>query len=208
MERLTVSPTDPEPRVLAGAAHVLSHGGLVIFPTDTLYGLAADPRDPAAIDRVFLLKGRAAGQALPLIAADLDQIERSLGDISEATRQLARHFWPGPLTLIVGAGPHVAAAALGDAGTVAVRVPAHAVARGLSGSLGFPVVATSANRSGSPAPATADAAVEALGGGVDVVLDAGPVAGGAASTIVDARGDDVRLLRAGAIPFSRVLEAL
>jgi L-threonylcarbamoyladenylate synthase len=157
---------------------------------------------------VFRLKGRAAAQALPLIAESLEQIERSLGPVSVTTRQLARRFWPGPLALIVGAGPDVAAAALGDAGTVAVRVPAHAVARGLSASLGFPVVATSANRSGSSAPATAEDAVEALGGAVDVVLDAGPVAGGAPSTIVDARGDEVRLIRAGAIPFSRVMEAL
>ncbi len=190
------------------AAGVLSRGGLAIFPTDTLYGLAADPRIPAAIDRVFLLKGRAAAQALPLVAASLEQVERVLGGVSARTRQLAERFWPGPLTLVVEAGAGIVAAVLGEEGTVAVRVPDHAVARGLSATLGFPVVSTSANRAGEPAPATAEEAVEALDGGVDVVLDAGPVAGGAPSTIVDARGSQVRLIRAGAIPFSRVLEAL
>jgi L-threonylcarbamoyladenylate synthase len=194
--------------VLAVAARVLSHGGLAIFPTDTLYGLAADPRNPAGVDRVFRLKGRMAAQALPLVAASLEQVERSLGGVSGRTRRLAERFWPGPLTLVVNAGPEVAMAVLGLEGTVAVRVPAHAVARGLGASLGFPVVSTSANRTGQPAPATAGDAIAALGGDVDVVLDAGPVAGGAPSTIVDARGDEVRLIRAGAIPFSLVLEAL
>lgn len=208
MERVTISPTRPEPRVLAVAARVLSHGGLAIFPTDTLYGLAADPRNPAGVDRVFRLKGRMAAQALPLVAASLEQVERSLGGVSGRTRRLAERFWPGPLTLVVNAGPEVAMAVLGLEGTVAVRVPAHAVARGLGASLGFPVVSTSANRTGQPAPATAGDAIAALGGDVDVVLDAGPVAGGAPSTIVDARGDEVRLIRAGAIPFSLVLEAL
>jgi L-threonylcarbamoyladenylate synthase len=208
VERVTVSPTDPDASVLAGAARVLSHGGLAIFPTDTLYGLAADPRNAAGVERVFRLKGRVAAQALPLVAASLEQVERSLGGVSERTRRLAERFWPGPLTLIVESGPEVAMAVLGADGTVAVRVPAHAVARGLAASVGFPVVSTSANRTGQPAPATAEEAIAALGGDVDVVIDAGPVAGGAPSTIVDARGDEVRLIRAGAIPFSLVVEAL
>ena len=208
MERLTVSPSDPDPQVLAVAAAALSRGGIAIFPTDTLYGLAADPRSPAAIDRVFRLKGRAAEQALPLIAASLEQVERVLGGVSGRTRQLAERFWPGPLTLVVEAGPDVAVAVLGARGTVAVRVPGHAVARGLSAAVGFPVVSTSANRAGRAAPATADEAIAALGGEVDVALDAGPVPGGAPSTIVDARGDHVTLIRAGAIPFAIVLEAL
>jgi len=208
VERVTVSPIDPEPRVLAGAAGVLSRGGLAIFPTDTLYGLAADPRNPAGIERIFRLKGRAAAQALPLVAASLEQVERTLGGVSGHTRRLAERFWPGPLTLIVEAGPEVAMAALGEEGTVAVRVPAHDVARGLAASLGFPVVSTSANRTGQSAPATAEDAIAALGGEVDIVLDAGPVVGGAPSTIVDARRNEIRLVRAGAIPFSRVLEAL
>ena len=208
VERVTVSPTDPEPRVLAGAAGVLSHGGLAIFPTDTLYGLAADPRNSAGVARVFRLKGRGAAQALPLVAASLEQVERSLGGVSGHTRRLADCFWPGPLTLIVEAGAEVAMAVLGGEGTVAVRVPNRAVGRGLGAGLGFPVVSTSANRTGQAAPATAEDAIAALGDEVDIVLDAGPVAGGEPSTIVDARGDEIRLIRAGAIPFSRVLEAL
>lgn len=203
-----MSPTDPEPEALAEAADVLSHGGLVIFPTDTFYGLAADPRNSRAIDRVFHVKMRAPGQALPLVAASLDQVERALGDLPPLTRRLAGCFWPGPLTLVVEAGPDVVGSALGEGGTVAVRVPNHAVARGLCARLGYPVVSTSANRSGHPAPATADEAIESLGDVVDLVLDSGPAVGGEPSTIVDARSEVVRLLRAGTVPFSRVLEAL
>lgn len=203
-----MSPTDPQPEAVAEAADVLSHGGLVVFPTDTFYGLAADPRNSDAIDRVFQVKGRSPGQALPLVAASLDQVERAVGTLSVLTRRLARSFWPGPLTLVVEAGPDVVCAALGEAGTVAIRVPNQAVARALCARVGYPVVSTSANRSGRPAPSTADEAIESLGGVVDLVLDSGPAGGGEPSTIVDARGEVVRLLRAGAVPFSRVLEAL
>lgn len=203
-----MSPTNPEPRTLAVAADVLSRGGLVIFPTDTLYGLAADPRNTRAIDRVFHVKGRRSGQALPLVAASLDQVERSVGHLSKLTRRLALLFWPGPLTMVVEAGQDVVPTILGKGGTVAIRVPDHAVARGLSARFGFPIVSTSANRSGHPAPSTADEAIASLDDEVDLVLDGGPAPGGEPSTIVDARGESVRLLRAGAVPFSRVLEAL
>ncbi len=206
MERVTISPTDPDPRILAAAADVLSHGGLVVFPTDTLYGLAADPRDAAAVERVFRLKGRSTTEALPLIAASLEQVDRSLGLLSGRTRRLAERFWPGPLTLVVEAGTRIVPAVLGDADAVAIRVPDHAVARGLSEGLGFPIVSTSANRSGRPAPSAADVAAEEIGDAVDMVIDAGPVAGGEPSTIVDARGDGVRLIRAGAISLALVLE--
>lgn len=208
MERLTLSPTEPDARTLAAAADVLLRGGLVVFPTDTFYGLAADPRIPDAVARVFGVKGRAADVALPLVAASLEQVEASSLRVSASTRALARRFWPGPLTLVVDAGPKIAAPVHGGTGTVAIRVPDHAVARGLSASLGFPVVSTSANRSGRPAPRTADAAVESLGEDVELVLDSGLTPGGEPSTIVDARSGVPRLIRAGAVPFLRVMEAL
>jgi len=206
VERLTISPADPDPGVLAAAARALSQGGLVVFPTDTVYGLAADPRSVMAVERVFRLKGRSTAQALPLIASSLEQVERALGRLSGRTRRLAERFWPGALALVVDVGAAVVPAVLGGGSTVAVRVPDHAVARGLSAGLAFPIVSTSANRSGRPAPATADAALAQLGDAVEIVLDAGPVAGGEPSTIVDARGETVTLIRAGAVPFARVEE--
>ena len=208
MERLTVSPTDPQPDALTRAADCLLRGRLVVFPTDTLYGLAADPRNADAVARVYRAKGRGAAYALPLIAADIEQVEAAAVRLSPMTRRLAERFWPGPLTLVVDAAPAVAVLVHGGTGSVAIRVPDHAVARGLAGRLGFAVVSTSANRSGSPAVSTAAAAVAELGDDVDLVLDGGPTAGGDSSTIVDARADHPRLVRAGAVPFPRVLEAL
>jgi len=203
-----VSPTDPEPDALARAADILSRGGLVVFPTDTLYGLAADPRHAGAVARVYHAKGRTAGQALPLIAGDLAQVETVATALPAATRRLAERFWPGPLALLVDAAPAIVPAVHGGTGSVAVRVPAQAVARALARRLGFPVVATSANRSGAPASHLAEVAAAAFEGDVDLVLDGGPTPGGEPSTIVDARGAAPTLIRAGAIPFSQILEAL
>ena len=206
MERLTIIPDDPDPRVIERAADVLRAGGLVVFPTDTFYGLAADPRNAQAVDRVFQAKGRPATMALPLIAADMDQVRVAAGPLSPLTITLARAFWPGPLTLVADASPSIVAGVHGGSRTIAIRVPDHVAARRLASCAGFPIVSTSANRSGEPAVASADAAVAAIGDLVDLVLDAGTTPGAAASTIVDARGGVPLLVRAGAIPFPRVLE--
>jgi L-threonylcarbamoyladenylate synthase len=212
VERLAVSPADPEPWALAFAADVLLRGGLVVFPTDTLYGLACDPRNADAVERVYRTKGRLTGQAfpraLPLVAASLQQVEAVAVRLSPLTRRLADCFWPGPLTLVVDVGPGIVEAVHAGLGTVAVRVPNHAVARGLAAHAGFPIVSTSANRSQQPATSTVETAIDALGDLIDLALDGGPTVGGAPSTIVDVRTDVPHLLREGAVPFSRVLESL
>ncbi len=205
---MRVSPTEPEPAALAHAADILAGGGLVVFPTDTLYGLAADPRNAGAIARVYRAKGRMPERALPLVAGDLVQVEALSTSLSATTRRLADRFWPGPLTLVVDVVPSVVPDVHGGTGTVAVRVPDQAVARALALGLGFPIVATSANRTGSPATPVADVAASALEREADLLLDSGPTTGGLPSTIVDARTDAPRLIREGAIPFSTVLEAL
>jgi L-threonylcarbamoyladenylate synthase len=208
LERLTISPHDPEPRALAHAADILLGGGLVVFPTDTFYGLAADPRREDGVERVFLAKGRSSVLALPLVAADIEQVRAASAGLSTTTLRLAARFWPGPLTLVADASGEIVSAVHGGTHTVAIRVPDHAVARQLAGACGFPIVATSANRSGDAAATTADAVVAAIGDVVDLVLDGGATPGSAPSTIVDARGPEPILIRAGAVPFSRVLEAL
>lgn len=207
MERLIVSPTDPEPSALGRAAAVILAGGLVVFPTDTFYGLAADPRNAAAVERVFAAKGRPTAMALPLIAADLEQVAAASRGLSDLTLRLARAFWPGPLTLIVDAAPVVVREVHGGSETIAIRVPDHAVARGLAAGAGFPIVSTSANRTGEPPVNTAEPVVTTIGEAVDLVLDCGATPGAAASTIVDARTPVPLLIRAGAVPFARVLEA-
>ena len=188
------------------AADVLRAGGVVAFPTDTLYGLAVDPRCHTAIERLFALKGRHADAAVPLIAADLAQACES-GEFGPRELRLAHAFWPGPLSIVAAARPSIARAALGGGATLAVRVPAHATARELAAVFGFAITATSANATGGRPAETADDVANALPA-VDLILDGGRVTGGPPSTIVRFDGGVPTLVRAGAIAWERVLESL
>ncbi len=207
MRPLIVDPTTVRPSDLAPAVVWLRDGGIVALPTDTFYGLAVDPRSPEAVQALFDLKGRAAGAALPLIGASREQIEGACGELDAATRQLADRYWPGPLSLIVGAPVSIVPAVHGGAGTLAVRVPAHPVARALADAAGYPLTATSANRSGDPPAATAEAVLRVADDPRVLVVDGGAATGGAPSTIVDARGAEPVLVRAGAIAWDRVLKS-
>ncbi len=189
------------------AARLLAAGAVLAFPTDTLYGLAVDPRREDAVRKLYRIKGRPVDQALPLIAAGLTQVEACAGGLPALGLRLARRFWPGPLTLVVPAWPGLDPLALAGGDSVAVRVPAHAVARRLAEALGHPVTATSANRSGDAPSAGPRAVAAALGDDLDGLIDAGPCPGGPPSTIVDVRQVSPRLVRAGAIAWDRVLES-
>ena len=192
---------------LEQGVRILRDGGVVAYPTDTFYGLAADPRSAEAVRRLFAVKARAAGHAVPVIAADLQQaLEAAAFD--ERSRRAALAFWPGPLSLVLNGTGAFRPELLAADGSVAVRVPAHALARALAAGLGFCITATSANLSGDP-PATSAAAVRrSLGDAIDFVLDGGDAPGGAPSTIADLRSDAPRLVRAGAIDWDRVLRSI
>jgi L-threonylcarbamoyladenylate synthase len=202
--RIFVDPGRPDAAALEQAVAVLRGGGVVAVPTDTLYGLAADPFNPDAVERVFALKGRAPDRPLPLVAADTVQVHQWIGRLSPLAARLAERFWPGPLTLVVAAPEALAPGVIGAPGTVGVRVPAHAVTRAICSAFGRPVTATSANASGEPATASPDVVAAELGGYVDLLVDAGPAPGGEPSTIVDTAGAEPRLIRAGAIPWNSV----
>lgn len=206
MPVLRIDPRSFDRAELAPALSVLRAGGVVAFPTDTFYGLAADPTQPAAIERVFAVKARAAGEALPLIAVSIEAVEQFCGPVGAAGARLARHFWPGPLALLLDAPSAIVPAVHAGTGAVAIRVPDHPVARALTEAFGRPLTATSANRSGQP-PASDAAALADLDPSLFVV-DAGVTAGGAPSTIVDARVSPPRLVREGAVPWNRVLPFL
>lgn len=208
MERLFVDPTMPDQAVLARAAAAIRAGGLIAVPTDTLYGLAADPFRPEAVRRLFCVKGRSLERAVPLMAADTVQVVDQLGELSPLARALAERFWPGPLTLLVPAPAAMADEVSGGTGRVGVRVPAHAVARGLCRAIGGVVTASSANISGRDATDDPDDVVAWLGAQLDLVLDAGKTGGRVPSTIVDVSAREPRLVRAGVIPWETVVACL
>jgi L-threonylcarbamoyladenylate synthase len=202
------TPADtPDADAIAHAVDVLRRGGIVAYPTDTLYGLAVDPRSPDAASLLYAAKGREASVASPLVASSIDQASAA-GVFGERELRLANAFWPGPLTIVMPARPAVSPSILGGGTTVAVRVPSHAVARALCEAFGFPLTATSANWSGRPPAASAAEVVSALPSGVDLLLDAGAVTGGLPSTIVEFGPSGPRLVRAGAVPWERVLRSL
>ncbi len=208
MQRVFINPRDPDPGAMAQAALILAAGGVIAFPTDTLYGLAADPRNPDAVRKLYRIKLRRVEQAIPLIAASREQLVACAGALRPIDSSLSRRFWPGPLTLVLPLWEGLAPEISGGTGTVAVRVPDHPIAQGLSAALGYPITSTSANRSGQSPPASAIGVTASIGESVDLLIDGGATAGGQPSTIIDASSGEPRLLRAGAIPWERVLEFL
>ena len=204
MLRVVVDPVQPDPVAVARAAATLRNGGVVAIPTDTLYGLAADPWNAAAFARVFAVKGRPDDRALPLVAADVDQVKEWIGELNEAATRLVERFWPGPLTLVMRAPDAIAAEVTAGGSTVGVRVPSHAVTRALCAAFERPLTATSANISGQPATDNPNDVADRLSIGLDLLLDAGTTPGGPPSTIVDVTQRELRLIRAGAVSWKDV----
>lgn len=203
---LRVDARSPDLAVIREAAQMIRDGLVIAYPTDTMYGLAVDPRNADAVQRLYALKGRPESSALTLIAADLGQAQAA-GQMTATAARLASRWWPGPLTIVVPARATLAREILAGGTTVGIRVPDHDVAIALARETGFCVTATSANRSGATAASSAAAILDALPD-VDAIVDAGPSRGGAPSTIVNAANRDVMLVRAGAVAWERVLESL
>lgn len=206
--RLSIDPVSPDMEIIAAAAAAVRAGRIVAIPTDTLYGLAADPFNVDAVAGIFALKGRGSDRALPLVAADVDQIAATLGVLPMRARLLAVHYWPGPLTLLMPAPEGLSAEVTGGTGRVGVRVPAHAVARALCAACGIPLTATSANKSRRPATNAPDVVAGTLADGIDTLLDAGITPGGPPSTIVDVTDATPRLVREGAISWESIQACL
>jgi tRNA threonylcarbamoyl adenosine modification protein (Sua5/YciO/YrdC/YwlC family) len=190
LQPIPVNPHRPDPGVIEKAVRALAAGGLILVPTETVYGLAGDPRVPGIERRIYELKGRDEGKPLPLMAASAGQVLASGAVMGARARRLAARYWPGPLTLVLET----------PGGEEGFRVPDHAVMRAILEKAGTPLRVTSANRSGEPAATTAAEAVAALGHGVALALDAGPCRIGTASSVVRLAGGAFQILRAGAIP--------
>jgi L-threonylcarbamoyladenylate synthase len=208
MIRLQISPSSVSPADLQSAVDALRAGGVVAYPTETFYGLAVDPRAPDAVEKIFRLKQRPPDHAIPLIAADHEQVLDHVGVMNPTAERLAERGWPGALTLIITASRKLAPETHLHTGRIAVRVPENPVARMLALAAGHAITSTSANISGQPPASTAESVASALGDQIDVLIDAGPTNGGLPSTIVDTTGTRPMLVRKGSVPWERVLEFL
>jgi L-threonylcarbamoyladenylate synthase len=192
-------------QAIARAAEILRHGGLVAFPTETVYGLGADATSDRAVARIFAAKARPTFNPLIVHLADADAAAAH-AMVDPAARRLADRFWPGPLTLVLPkrADSPISALAVCGLATVALRVPGHRIARDLLAACGRPVAAPSANRSGQLSPTTAAHVADDLGGEVDLILDGGPTPVGIESTILDLTVSPPALLRPGAVTRAEI----
>jgi L-threonylcarbamoyladenylate synthase len=198
-EVLPVNPDAPDAEVITRAAEVLRRGGLVAFPTETVYGLGAAALDPAAVARIFEAKDRPATNPLIVHVTGAEEARALTAAWPEAAARLAARFWPGPLTLVLPRNARVPDIVIAGGPTVAIRVPAHPVAMALLRAASLPVAAPSANRSTSLSPTRAEHVLRGLGGRIDLILDGGPTAGGLESTVLDVTTDPPRLLRPGLV---------
>ena len=215
---LAADPEEPDPDAIERAAEIIRGGGLVVVPTDTVYGLVCDPRQPEAVGRVYRVKGRRREQPLALLLHDMSQVKAYVEQVPEVAVRAMQHFWPGALTVVLRACParpwpgrdrgDATAAVRGRRKTIGLRLPAHVVPRLIADSLGCPLASTSANRSGQPAPTTAEEACAQLQGLVQLALDAGAAPEGKESTVVDFSSEPPGVLRVGAISVARLREVL
>ncbi len=199
MRRMRVDLSRPDPADLEKAARALERGELVAFPTETVYGIGCDPRQPGAVEALFRLKGRPAGLRLPFVAADVHQAALLVSIEGEKVRGLMERFWPGPLTLVL---PFIGARRLAplDWGeSLAIRVPGALLPRALAAAVGVPLPATSLNRSGQPPVSRADEMPESIRAGLGVLLDGGPLPTSLPSTVLDLTGPLPRMIRPGAV---------
>lgn len=188
------------------ALEVLQRGGLVAFPTDTVYGVGSLVFDGQAVESIYAAKDRPVEKAIPVLIADAADMEKVGTIIPAVAHQLAARFWPGPLTCIIPKQPTLPEA-VSATDTVGVRIPDHAVARALLRAAG-PMAVTSANLSGQPSPSTAEEVFAQLGGRIDLILDGGKTPGGVPSTLVDCTAAELKILREGPISLAEIRSRL
>ncbi len=191
---------------LDAALRELRAGRLVVFPTDTVYGVGALAFDERAVQSIYDAKGRSEEKAIPVLLGDAADLGKVASNLPPMVQLLGRRFWPGPLTLVVPKRPDLPSA-VSATGAVGVRVPDHSFARALLMAVG-PMAVTSANRSGQPSPCTAEDVVQQLDGRVALIIDGGRTPGGVPSTVLDCTGTEPRVLRAGPLTIDQIRAAL
>lgn len=209
-ETLRIHPDEPEPELINQVVRSLNRGHVVAVPTDTFYGLAVDPVNLRAVDRIYDLKTRARHKPLSLLIAEVAQAYEIARQLDSAFDRLAEKFWPGPLTIIVKAGSRLPLRVTANTGNVALRVPEAAISRAVVRQLGLPITATSANLHGHPECTYANCVLEQLGDKIPLIVDGGPTARSIPTTIIDLSngGSSWTILREGAIPTHEIALAL
>ncbi len=211
----TLNPGDPmdsarpdQAGPLIEAGKIISNQGIVIFPAQCLYGVAANALDPEAIQKIFHLKERARSNPILVLVQAPKEVKPLVKKVPDSARILMNRFWPGSLTLVFEAADHVSPLLTAHTQKIGIRVPVHPVACALVGQVGGPITGTSANLSGQPGCRLVTQLPPAMVKGADLILDAGSLKGGPGSSIVDVTTDPVRILRQGAIPSQEILQAL
>ena len=207
-ELLRVNAQTPEADVLRYASDFLARGCVIGIPTDTLYGLAADPFNLAAVDEIYRVKGRPETRALPILVNSLEQAMLLARETPRNFLRLAQEFWPGALTLVTEAANRLPLKVTANTGRIAVRWPRSQVVRQLIAEFDGPITGTSANISGFPACSNAEQVMKQLGDRLPLVLDAGETGAALPSTIVELHGDGWKIIREGAIPVAEIERAL
>lgn len=191
------------------ALNVLNGGGLVVFPTDTVYGVGASVRHPEAVAKLYVAKGRPLERAIPVLVSGESSVENLTSDVPDSARKLIQQFWPGPLTIVLPAAEWLPEEIVRDTGCVGLRMPDHPVALALIERSGGALATTSANRSGAPETWTAESAAAQIGDRVELVLDGGDAPGGVPSTVVRVESDGRWvILREGAVSPQAISDAL
>ena len=205
---IKINPENPEAERIDEAVAILKRGGVIAFPTETYYGLGADARNEADIDKIFGIKGRDFTNPILVVIGDIRHLEAFAEDIPAEAHKLMDRFWPGPLTIVFRAAPSVSPKLTAGSAKIGIRLTSHPVAMEISKRLGGPVTATSANLSGAPECSSAADVLSQLAGRIDGVADGGLTPGGKGSTVVDATVSPVKVLREGVIPAAFIQDTL
>lgn len=203
---ISCSPEAPDPNVISIAGKIIKDGGLVVYPTDTFYGLGGDPRNIKSVQRIFKAKGRSEGKPLPLIIHHRDTLKDWVSRISSLSIMLMDLLWPGPLTIIFRCSPKFSSLVTAGTGKIGLRWPKATVANAIAKEAGTAIISTSANLSGKGGVINPDEAKKDLKGMVDLIIDSGELRPSLGSTVVDASENRIRIIRKGDLRVERLLE--
>ena len=207
MEIIKVNPKNPEPKLIEKAINILKKGGLVIYPTDTVYGLGCNPLNEDAVKRIYEVKER-KDKPLPILVSSIEAA-KTIAYVDAKAERVIKHFWPGPLTIILRAKPIIPTIVTLGTGKVGVRMPNHTIPLLLAKGIGGFIIGTSANISGHSAPRTAEEAINQLGNkNIDLIIDSGPTPGGTPSTVIDMTYQPPIVIRKGPIQIEEIMEVI